>query len=174
MRLREVWPDVQITVCGDSGFGVPMMYDVSRELKADRLSDHRFMTNSFRLYLHVTALKFMIRLRRATARPEPAPAEVRVYTPEELPAESLDEPQRRTFFNRRRERDVMAEGFASTWRTRLIKVDAEVVVRARRVYRAAVLELATPGRTDPNHRDHFADPCADPTHNSTANLTIST
>ena len=27
-RLRAVWPDVQIHVRGDSGFGVPMMYEV--------------------------------------------------------------------------------------------------------------------------------------------------
>jgi hypothetical protein len=239
MRLRAIWPDVQITVRGDSGFGVPMMYEVCRELnlwftfgigmnprlkarsdellakvqkqfeetgapqrefvaaeyqaeswpesqrivikveyneqgsnrravvtnrdgwkvlpgaiyddyalrgesenrnkelkcelKADRLSDHRFMANFFRLYLHVTALNLMVRLRRATASPEPAPSDLGVHTSQELASESLDEPQRKTFFNRRRERDAMAEGFACTWRTRLIKVAAEIVVRARRV-----------------------------------------
>ena len=31
-RLRAVWPDVKISVRGDSGFGVPVMYDVCREL----------------------------------------------------------------------------------------------------------------------------------------------
>ena len=30
-RLRAVWPDVQIHIRGDSGFGVPMMYQVCRE-----------------------------------------------------------------------------------------------------------------------------------------------
>ncbi|MFN5299231.1 MAG: transposase [Planctomycetaceae bacterium] len=103
------------------------------ELKADRLSDNRFMAHFFRLYLHVTALNLMVRLRQATASPEPAPSDPEVYTSQELASESLDEPQRKTFFDRRRERDAMAEGFACNWRTRLIKVAAVIVVRARRV-----------------------------------------
>src|SRR6516162_5601825 len=32
-RLRAVWPDVHIHVRGDSGLGVPLMYDVCRELR---------------------------------------------------------------------------------------------------------------------------------------------
>src|SRR5512147_1162815 len=32
-RLRAVWPDVQVHVRGDSGLGVPLMYDVCRELR---------------------------------------------------------------------------------------------------------------------------------------------
>src|SRR3954451_8764845 len=32
-RLRAVWPDVHIHVRGDSGFGVPLMYDVCQELR---------------------------------------------------------------------------------------------------------------------------------------------
>src|SRR4051794_26225905 len=32
-RLRAVWPDVQIHVRGDSGLGVPLMYNVCRELR---------------------------------------------------------------------------------------------------------------------------------------------
>lgn len=42
-------------------------------------------------------------------------------------------PQRKQFFNRRRRRDPLDEGFACTWRTRLVKVAAEVITRARRV-----------------------------------------
>ncbi|MBV8607968.1 MAG: hypothetical protein JO034_10970, partial [Singulisphaera sp.] len=37
------------------------------------------------------------------------------------------------FFNKRRERDPLGEGFACTWRTRLIKAAAEVITRARHV-----------------------------------------
>jgi hypothetical protein len=44
-----------------------------------------------------------------------------------------DEPARRKFFNKRRDRDPLGGGFACTWRTRLIKVAAEVVTRSRRV-----------------------------------------
>jgi transposase-like protein len=32
-RLRGVWPDVHVHVRGDSGLGVPLMYDVCRELR---------------------------------------------------------------------------------------------------------------------------------------------
>jgi hypothetical protein len=50
-----------------------------------------------------------------------------------LPTEALDEPARKRFFNKRRERDPLGGGFACTWRTRLIKVAAEVITRSRRV-----------------------------------------
>jgi hypothetical protein len=236
-RLRAAWPDVQIHVRGDSGFGVPLMYDIceelrltytfgiglnsrfrelsddllrravedfertgepqrlflaapyqagtwaadrpivikveahargtnrravvtnrpgwgvlpsavydeyaergesenrnkelKRDLQADRLSDHRFLANFFRLYLHAAALDLLVRLRHATALPPPRAAEL--GRPAELPAAAIDVPDRRRYFNERRRRDPLGEGFASTWRTRLIKVAAEVIVRARRV-----------------------------------------
>lgn len=101
------------------------------ELQSDRLSDHRFMANFFRLYLHAAALNLMIRLRQKVALPEKTPAQLGLHNP--LPAEVLDEPDRKRFFNRRRERDPLGEGFACTWRTRLIKVAAEIIVSARRV-----------------------------------------
>ncbi len=236
-RLRAVWPDVQVHVRGDSGLGVPLMYDVCQELRlsytfgigvnprlramsddlekqaldayqktgqlqrlflwvdyqakswpesqpvvikveanvqglnrravvtnrpgcrvlppaiydeyamrgesenrnkelkielhAGRLSDHRFLANSFRLYLHAATLNLLVRLRHAVVRPSPTSAELGL--PAELPTEALDEPSRQTFFNKRRERDPLGGGFACTWRTRLIKVAAEVITRARRV-----------------------------------------
>ena len=237
-RLRAAWPDVQIHVRGDSGLGVPRMYDVCRELRldlhvrdrheftaprrqrrpaetgrrsstsgpasrngcscwstirpragrrrsrsssrprpmprgptaapwsrtgpavrvlpqavydeyamrgesenrnkelkgelhADRLSDHRFLANFFRLYLHAAALNLLVRLRHAVVQPPPTSAELGL--PAELPTEAIDEPDRKRFFNKRRERDPLGGGFACTWRTRLIKVAAEVITRARRV-----------------------------------------
>lgn len=105
--------------------------ELKRELKGDRLSDHRFLANFFRLYLHAAALNLMIRLRQAAALPEKTPRQLGLHNP--LPAELLDEPDRKRFFNRRREHDPLGEGFACTWRTRLIKVAAEVIVSARRV-----------------------------------------
>jgi len=101
------------------------------ELQSDRLSDHRFLANFFRLYLHAAALNLLVRLRRATALPERTLGQLGL--PTSLPAEALDEPARRKFFQRRRDQDPLREGFACTWRTRLIKVAAEVVSRARRV-----------------------------------------
>lgn len=236
-RLRAVWPDVQIHVRGDSGFGVPLMYDVCQELRlsytfgigmntrlktmsddllnealkqyketgqpqrsfllveyqadswpasqpvvikvevhaqgtnrravvtnrpgssvlpqaiydeytmrgesenrnkelktellADRLSDHRFMANFFRLYLHTAALNLLVRLRQTVVQSDPTSAELKL--PADFPTEAIDAPQRKQFFNRRRERDPLGGGFAGTWRTRLIKVAAEVITRARRV-----------------------------------------
>jgi hypothetical protein len=236
-RLRAVWPDVQIHVRGDSGLGVPLMYDVCQELRltytfgigmnsrlramsdgllkqaledyektgqpqrlfmlvdyqaeswpasqpvaikaeahaqgtnrravvtnrpgcrvlpsavydeyamrgesenrnkelktelhAGRLSDHRFLANFFRLYLHATALIFVVRLRHTVVQSPPTCAEPNL--PAGLPTEAYDEPVRKKFFNKRREHDPLGGGFACTWRTRLIKVAAEVITRARRV-----------------------------------------
>jgi Transposase DDE domain group 1 len=101
------------------------------ELHAGRLSDHRFVANFFRLYLHAAALNLLVRLRHAVVQPPPTSAELGLA--EGLPTEALDEPGRKTFFNKRRERDPLGGGFACTWRTRLIKVAAEVITRARRV-----------------------------------------
>jgi hypothetical protein len=105
--------------------------ELKAELAADRLSDHRFLANFFRLYLNAAALNLLVRLRHAVAGPPPTPTELGL--PAELPSEAIDEPDRKRFFNKRRERDPLGGGFACTWRTRLIKVAAEVITRARRV-----------------------------------------
>jgi hypothetical protein len=115
------------------------------ELQADRLSDHRFMANYFRLYLHAFALNLMVRLRHAVVVAPPTTAELGL--PAELPTAAIDAPDRKRFFNRRRQRDPLGEGFAGTWRTRLIKVAAEVITRARRVI--VRLSASWP------HVDHF-------------------
>jgi hypothetical protein len=101
-------------------------------LQADRLSDHRYMANLFRLYLHAAAYNLLIRLRRvvATQMPEATSAEV--------PAEALGGRLRRQHHNRRREHDPLGEGQPCTWQTRLIKVAARVTESARRV----VVELS--------------------------------
>ena len=109
--------------------------ELKRELSADRLSDHRFVANFFRLYLHSAALNLLVRLRRATAR-DPLPREESSTAnalPADLPREALPEPSRRAFFQRRRQHDPLGEGFACTWRQRLIKCAAEIVVSARRI-----------------------------------------
>jgi len=105
--------------------------ELKTELQADRLSDHRFLANYFRLYLHAATLNLLVRLRHAVVQPPPTSAELSL--PAGLPAEAIDEPDRKRFFNTRRERDPLGGGFACTWRTRLIKVAAEVITRARRV-----------------------------------------
>ena len=96
-------------------------------LNADRLSDHRYMANLFRLFLHAAAHNLLVRMRQAVADP-PAPA-----VPTELPTEALAGKTRHDYFNHRREQDPLGEGHPCTWRTRLIKVAAEIVVRSRRI-----------------------------------------
>jgi Transposase DDE domain group 1 len=105
--------------------------ELKSELRAGRLSDHRFLANFFRLYLHAAALNLLVRLRQTVAGTLPSSAELGL--PAELPREAIDEPHRKRFFNRRCQRDPLGGGFASTWRTRLLKVAAEVIVRSRRV-----------------------------------------
>jgi hypothetical protein len=104
--------------------------ELKRELSADRLSDHRFLANFFRLSLHAAALNLLVRLRRATARPI---AVNMTDLNRRVPAEALAGRDRHTWFNRRRHHDPLGEGFACTWRQRLIKATAEITVSARRV-----------------------------------------
>jgi len=96
-------------------------------LEADRLSDHRYLANLFRLYLHSAALNLLVRLRNHVADPPPQnPAA-------ELPREALAGYARRRFFNQRRDRDPLGQGHACTWRMRLIKVAARVIETTRRI-----------------------------------------
>ena len=96
-------------------------------LQADRLSDHRYFANLFRLYLHTAAYNLLILMRHRVIDP---PKEV---DSEEVPTEALAGRRRRQWHNRRREHDPLGEGQPCTWRTRLIKVGACIVERTRRV-----------------------------------------
>src|SRR5215471_16780993 len=114
----------------------------------DRLSDHRFVANCFRLYLHAAAMNLLVRLRRFIAEPMPALApQVETAAPAVsqagegtspaipgcVPAEALAGAARQRHFRLRRQRDPLGEGHPCTWRTLLIKVAAEVVVSTRRI-----------------------------------------
>jgi hypothetical protein len=96
------------------------------DLCGDRLSDHRFMANLFRLCLHALALNLLIRLRSALPdqpTPEERPNERR---PRPAPLPDAAAPYAPTGAELRRAQPA-------TWRLRLIKVAAEVIVSARRV-----------------------------------------
>jgi hypothetical protein len=96
-------------------------------LQADRLSDHRYSANLFRLYLHTTAHNLLVLMRHRVADPaQPANSE-------DVPPEALGGGRRRQWHNRRREHDPLGEGQPCTRRTRLIKVGARVVETTRRV-----------------------------------------
>ena len=101
----------------------------NKELKcgmsADRLSDHRYMANLFRLYLHAEAQNLLIRIRREVAAPPAEPAD------EPVPVEAWTGKRKKDRSNLRRREDPLGEGHAATWRSRLIKVSAEVVERSR-------------------------------------------
>jgi hypothetical protein len=107
----------------------------NKELKCglgiDRTSDHRFMANFFRLYLHAAASNLQVRLRRAFASPPPAPAPAEGDEP--VATEALQGKARRQYFTRRRRADPLGEGQPCTWRSLLIKVAATVTVSTRRV-----------------------------------------
>jgi len=116
-------------------------------LNADRLSDHRYFANLFRLYLHVAAYNLLVAMRAVVVDPpsplpdEPLPNEALPDEPlpnealpdEPLPNEALPGRRRRAWHNRRREHDPLGEGQPCTWRTRLIKVAALVHESTRRV-----------------------------------------
>jgi hypothetical protein len=102
--------------------------ELKRGLSGDRLSDHRYLANLFRLYLHTAAHNLLVRLRRAIADPPPESPGA------DVPTEALSGQDRKRHETRRRERDPLGEGHPCTWRSRLIKVAAEVVVSTRRIY----------------------------------------
>ncbi len=111
----------------ERGESVNRNQELKRKLAVDRLSDHRFLANFFRLDLHAAALNLLVRLRRDTARP------ITVTTTDlnrEVPPEALAGRDRHTRFNRRRQSDPLGEGFPCTWRQRLIKAAAEITVSA--------------------------------------------
>jgi Transposase DDE domain group 1 len=104
------------------------------ELKIDRTSDHRFVANFFRLYLHAAANNLLVRLRRSFASPPSSqPTTPSAVDQEPVPTEALQGRARRGYFNRRRQADPLGEGQACTWRSLLIKVAAEVIVSSRRI-----------------------------------------
>jgi hypothetical protein len=115
------------------------------DLAMDRLSDHRFVANHFRLDLHAAAMNLLVRLRREIAEPLPAlPHHIETAPPTDqtgeaslpaaescVPVEALTGAARQRHFRLRRlrrQRDPLGEGQPCTWRTLLIKVAAEVVV----------------------------------------------
>lgn len=105
------------------------------DLKIDRTSDHRFMANSFRLYLHAAANNLLVvcvaRSRHRHRRHRPRP--LTRAAPQAVPTEALAGRDRRRSFNRRRQADPLGEGQPCTWRSLLIKVAAQVRVSSRRI-----------------------------------------
>lgn len=96
------------------------------DLCGDRLSDHRFMANLFRLNLHALALNLLVRLRSELPDPPDPEESPRGPRPRPAPVPDAEAPDPPTGAELRRAQPA-------TWRLRLIKVAAEVLVSARRV-----------------------------------------
>jgi len=79
-----VLPDAAYDAYADRGESENRNKELKCGLQADRLSDHRYMANLFRLYLHATAYNLLVRLRRLVADPPPEPEDA------EVPVEALD------------------------------------------------------------------------------------
>lgn len=129
-----VLPDAVYEAYVDRGESENRNKELKTGLAADRLSDHRYMANLFRLYLHTAAYNLLVHLRRLVADPPPPGR-----SEPELPLEARSLFQKRQYFNKRREIDPLGEGHPCTWRTRLIKVAARIRESARRV----VVELSS-------------------------------
>ena len=78
------------------------------ELRADRLSDHRYLANLFRVMLHSIAANLLVKLRGLIADPpEPLPDS------EDRPIETRLKSLKRQQHNRRRKADPLGEGHAA-------------------------------------------------------------
>jgi len=126
-----VLPDAAYDAYADRGESENRNKELKTGLMADRLSDHRYFANLFRLYLHTIAYNLLVRMRRAVADPPREPEA-------DVPVEAFAGRRRRAWHNCRREHDPLGEGQPCTWRTRLIKVAARVRETTRRV----VVELS--------------------------------
>lgn len=122
----QVLPEAAYEDYAARGEGENRNKELKCGLSIDRTSDHRFMANYFRLYLHGLAHNLLVRLRRLVATPPPP-------LQPEPPVEALAGHARRRQFARRRRADPLGEGQPCTWRSLLIKVAAQVVVSSRRV-----------------------------------------
>lgn len=131
--------------------------EIKCDLAMDRMSDHRFLANYFRLYLHAAAMNLLARLRRTIALPNPVITYTDTHQPTgtnaaplvpPIPPEAWTGKERQAFFRARRRRDPLGEGHPCTWRSLLIKVAAEIVVSSRRI----VVRLSS----NWPHLDHYA------------------
>lgn len=122
-----VLPGAAYDAYADRGESENRNKELKGGLLADRLSDHRYFANLFRLYLHTTAYNLLVRMRQVIELPLPEDAA------QEVPTEALSGRRRRQHHNRRRAHDPLGQGQPCTWRTRLIKVATLVYESTRRV-----------------------------------------
>jgi hypothetical protein len=122
-----VLPGAAYDAYADRGESENRNKELKGGLAGDRLSDHRYFANLFRLYLHTLAYNLLIRMRHLIELP------LLEDRAQEVPIEALAGRSRRAHHNRRRVHDPLGQGQPCTWRTRLIKVAALVYESTRRV-----------------------------------------
>jgi Transposase DDE domain group 1 len=146
------YPEACYDAYADRGESENRNKEFKVDMAMDRLSDHRFMANQFRLYLHACALNLLVRLRRVVADPPPLavitsplqpgsepmaaaplPGATPSAPPTPLPLEAQPAATKKRYYQRRRQEDPLGEGQPCTWRSLVIKVAAEVIVSARRI-----------------------------------------
>ena len=113
-----VLPGAAYDAYADRGESENRNKELKGGLQADRLSDHRYFANLFRLYLHTAGYNLLVRMRHVTELPLPEVA------PPDVPIEALSGRRRRQHHNRRRTHDPLGQSQPCTWRTRRIKVAA--------------------------------------------------
>jgi hypothetical protein len=126
-----VLPGAAYDAYADRGESENRNKELKGGLQADRLSDHRYFANLFRLYLHTAAYNLLVHMRQLIEVPLPQDRAPSGW--QEVPTEALAGRRRRQHHNRRREHDPLGQGQPGTWRTRLIKVAALVYESTRRV-----------------------------------------
>jgi Transposase DDE domain group 1 len=133
----EQYPEATYDAYVERGESENRNKEIKCGLGVDRLSDHRFKANYFRLYLHALAMNLLVRLRRLVAQPWPTEATAADAVDTEVASSATPATttvaERQRQFRARRQRDPLGEGQPCTWRLLFIKVAAEVVVSVRRV-----------------------------------------
>src|SRR6056297_551869 len=119
------YPDGTYQEYADRGESENRNKELSLDLCCNRLSDHRYMANLFRVMMHCAACNLLTRLRAVVSLPDAEPE----FDSEGLPNEANTEGHKRTLRNRRRRRYRLGRGQAMTWRMLVIKVAARVVTR---------------------------------------------
>ncbi len=115
-----VLPGAAYDAYADRGESENRNKELKAGLQADRLSDHRYFANLFRLFLHAEAYNLLVRMRHVVVDPPPEPSS------QDVPPEALPGRARRCWHNQRRQHDPLGEAQPCTWRSRLIKVAARV------------------------------------------------
>jgi len=125
----EHYPDGTYQEYADRGESENRNKELTVDLCTDRLSDHRYMANLFRVMMHCVSCNLLSRLRGIVQEVavDPGPDEAGI------PLEACSEGRKRTARNRRRRRDPLGRGRAMTWRTLIIKVAARIETTTRHV-----------------------------------------